>query len=79
MVVKGGTARVYAYPNITNKGKKIKDSDINFVWSLDGNINKTSSGYGKNYLDMFAMEISSDKKFTLTIYLTTACLSLMPY
>ncbi len=60
MVVKGGTARVYAYPNITNKGKKIKDSDINFVWSLDGNINKTSSGYGKNYLDMFAMEISSD-------------------
>ena len=31
MLVKGGTARVYAYPNITNNGDNIKNSDIDFV------------------------------------------------
>lgn len=60
MLVKGGTARVYAYPSITNKGEKIKNSDINFVWSVDGNISKSSSGYGRDYFDVYAAEISSD-------------------
>ena len=60
MLVKGGTARVYAFPNITNKGEKIKDSDINFTWEINGEVNKKSSGYGKNYLDITALEISAD-------------------
>ena len=57
MLVKGGTARIYAFPNITNKSEKIKDSDINFTWEINGEVNKKSSGYGKNYLDITALEI----------------------
>lgn len=60
MLAKGGNARVYAFPNITNKGEKIKDSDINFVWEVNGVISKNFSGYGKNYLDVKALEISDN-------------------
>lgn len=60
MLVKGGAARVYAYPNIANKGVKIKDSDIYFTWEVNGVINKTFSGYSKNYIDINALEISDD-------------------
>jgi hypothetical protein len=60
MLAKGGSARVHAFPNITNRGLKIKDSDMYFTWEINGEINKNYSGYGKSYVDVNALEISDD-------------------
>src|SRR3989344_336700 len=44
-----GYFKVVAMPNLTSKGVKISASNLSYVWSKDGDIQNSVSGWGKNY------------------------------
>jgi hypothetical protein len=60
MLAKGGTARVYAMPEIVSKGEKINNQDIYFKWEIDGQIDQEKSGPGRDYIDVYAVETGSE-------------------
>ncbi len=69
MLVKGGTARVHAFSNITTNGVKISDNDLLYTWEINGKIQQDESGLGKNFLDIYASEVegtSMEIKVTVT-------------
>ena len=44
-----GYFKVVAMPNLTSQGAKISASNLSYVWSKDGDIQNSVSGWGKNY------------------------------
>lgn len=61
LIPRGGSVRVMAVANLYNGNTQLSSNDLLYTWEVNGEIIKSASGVGKNYMDYTTKDEQGDK------------------